>query len=105
MKNNNLTELEKAQLDAYEKYLRLCAPRKIYTLSEAAFLLHCSRNEINSIYIDKGLLKVTKRGKKFFIKQEEIERCLDSLPDYISKKAVDNYSINKVKFINRSANV
>ena len=48
---------------------------KIYTVQEVADLLHLTTRTIYK-YIKEGKITASKVGRKYFVKQEELERLL-----------------------------
>lgn len=65
--------MKENQLKLYKKFLRLSAPRELYTVEQAAFRLNISRNELDREFIKKGKVNVLFRNGRQFVTDQSIK--------------------------------
>ncbi|HAV56587.1 MAG TPA: hypothetical protein DCX45_03495 [Acinetobacter junii] len=71
-------DISRLTFHLYKKFLRLSAERELYTVSQAAFRLNISRNEIQKELIEKGKLTVLFRNGRQFVVGASIKEFIAS---------------------------
>jgi len=69
-------------------FLRLSAPRELYTIPQASFRLNCSRNEFENLFVRTGKIKIVIYNGKKMVPHSEIDSYVQNLKHFTSREAI-----------------